>query len=446
MDDRVFKLIAQRGENHLDFQLDYAEATAIFWVNPSKLNPTAFAVAITKCLQKINSWDIDLKTFFDACEPAFTPYDIELYLRSIVSAITRNPVSFKTKKPDGNVKVIRFIGLEKLNEEVTNIIQGEEKVKRWGEMPPNMLNSFKFRDEIVEKAQELGLEYQVIGWEELKNQGFNLICSVGENKKNSSLIILRESSQTSKFTEVKDRRRIVLIGKGICFDTGGLSIKVGNYMRTMKFDMTGAALVASIFLTMAKNGFSKDNEVIALIPISENLIGSDSTKVDSVLTAYGGKSVEISNTDAEGRLILADSISYASKKLEASEIITVATLTGAVRYALGSKYAGVWTSKEDSWDQLKVASDYSGDNIWRLPLDEYYLEELKSGISDLKNSATTGAGGASRAAAFLAAFKNKESFIHFDIANVSNTEGRSNFGLAPLFKTIYFYIDGRLNK
>ncbi|AGX88849.1 M17 family metallopeptidase [Mycoplasma parvum] len=443
MDDRTFKLVAESSrEKHLEFLLDYSKATAIFWIDSSKLNPTAFAVEIKKCLQKINSWQIDLSTFIKACEPTFTPYDIELYLRSIVNAWTRDPVSFKKKK-DINLKAVEFIGVDKLSQEIKNIIDGEEEVKKWGEMPPNMLSSSTFVYEIAKIAEKQNLDCEVWDWEELNRQQFNLICSVGRNKKSSYLIILKEKNSNMK--NLDNRKRIVLIGKGICFDTGGLSIKTGNYMRNMKFDMTGAALVASIFITLAKNGFSKENEIIALLPISENLVGADSMKVDSVITSYGGKSVEISNTDAEGRLILADSISYASKKLKASEIITVATLTGAVKYALGSKYAGVWTSSEDSWKKLEESSAYSGDYIWRLPLDEYYLEELKSEISDFKNSAATSAGGASRAAAFLAAFKDKESFIHFDIANVSNTEGKSSFGLAPLFKTIYFYLNRKVN-
>ncbi|AHC39818.1 cytosol aminopeptidase [Mycoplasma ovis str. Michigan] len=449
-DLRVFQLIAtkvvDKSLKHLDYQVDYENATAKFFIDSAKVQTKEFIPALKSCLESAYSWEVNYKSFLEATAPNFDEFELELCLRSLVDCILRSPKKyFQKEKRNDHKKInrqIKLVGLEDLSEEITNILDGENQIKEWAELPPNILDAEKFVSEIISTSKELDLNYEVFNWEELYSKGFKLTCAVGQNKKNSYLITLREKREEDSN---KKRKKIVIIGKGICFDTGGLSLKTGGNMAGMKFDMTGAGLVAAIFFTLAKSKFSEENEVIALLPISENLIGSDSIKVDSVIQAYGGKFIEISNTDAEGRLLLAEAIAYASRDLEASEIMTVATLTGAVGYALGKKYAGAWSTSEENWKKFNSLSDYTGEYVWRLPLDKYYLEKLKSSIAELKNSATTGIGGASRAAAFLAEFSDNKEFIHLDIANVSSKtcHQHSNIALAPLFKTIYFYLKGR---
>ncbi|WP_258393877.1 M17 family metallopeptidase [Mycoplasma wenyonii] len=449
-DTRVFKLTASKivdpAIRHLDYKIDYEQAEAKFFIDTKRVNTKEFIPALKSCLESAYSWDIDYNSFVEATLPSFDEFELELNLRGIIDSILREPKKYlhKPKKPKSKKagRQIQLVGLKNLSEEITNILSGENQIKDWTELPPNILDAEKFVAEIIASSKELEVEYEVLNWEELNAKGFKLTCAVGQNKRNSYLVTLRENRE--KHTD-KPRKKIAIIGKGICFDTGGLSIKTGGNMTGMKFDMTGAGLVAAIFFALAKNKFSDENEVIAVLPISENLIGSDSIKVDSVIQSYGGKFIEISNTDAEGRLLLAEAISYASKDLEVSEIMTVATLTGAVGYALGKKYAGAWSSSEENWKKFNALAEYTGEYVWRLPLDKYYLEKLKSSIAELKNSATTGAGGASRAATFLAEFRDNKEFIHLDIANVSSTNNHSNTALAPLFKTIYFYLKGEGN-
>ncbi|AFN65070.1 multifunctional aminopeptidase A [Mycoplasma wenyonii str. Massachusetts] len=446
-DTRVFRLVASKiidcEIKHLDYRIDYENASAQFFVDPKKVKTKEFLPALRGCLESAYSWDIDYLSFVEATKTGLKSFELELCLRGLIDSILRTPKKYlhaKKQKPKKTCRQIQLIGLKSASKEITNILSCENQIKDWSELPPNILDAEKFVAEIISCSRELNIDYEVLNWDELNLKGFNLTCAVGQNKRNSYLVTLRESKERRE--KKKDRKRIVIIGKGICFDTGGLSIKTGGNMVGMKFDMTGAGLVAAIFFALAKNKFSDKHEVIAVLPISENLIGSDSIKVDSVIQSYGGKFIEISNTDAEGRLLLAEAISYAAKDLEASEIITVATLTGAVGYALGKKYAGAWSSSEENWKRFNFLADYTGEHVWRLPLDKYYLEKLKSSIAELKNSATTGVGGASRAATFLAEFRDNKDFIHLDIANVSSSSGNSCVALAPLFKTIYFYLKG----
>ncbi|AFO52432.1 multifunctional aminopeptidase A [Candidatus Mycoplasma haematolamae str. Purdue] len=438
-DTRAFKLSAIKGDNHLKIDINYSAATANISIDPSKLVPSEFLSSMKKCLGYALNWEVDFPSFTKI--GGLESYEYELYLKSLIERLMRKPVCFHEKPDNKDIPCIKLVGLDKPSLEASYIVEGETRAKNWAEMPPNILGSTQFVKEVSELAKELNLSCEVLTWEDLKKKGFELSCAVGQNKRNSYLVVLRES-QVDSILKKKERKKVALIGKGICFDTGGLSIKTGNYMRGMKFDMSGSALVASIFFALSKAGFSEEKELIALLPVSENLVGSESIKVDSVLRSYSGKSVEITNTDAEGRLVLAEAMTYAAKDLGASELITIATLTGAIKYALGSKYSGAWTTLESQWKELSEAAEYAGEHLWRMPLDEYYLEELRSNIADLKNSAATGAGGSSRAATFLSEFREGKDYIHLDIANTSNTEGKNQVGLAPLFKTLYFYIKG----
>ncbi|CCE67018.1 M17 family metallopeptidase [Candidatus Mycoplasma haematominutum] len=440
IDKRVFNLSAKVGENHLKSECDYSKAQAVLFIDLDKLEPGEFITSLKQCLSYAIHWEVDFPSFSKACAPTFSEFDLELYLRSAIETFNRKPISFRTdKEKDEATGHIKLTGLKKENEEISHIVSAETQAKNWAEMPPNILSAEKFVSELKDEAKKLKVVCEVFNWESLKKKGFNLTCAVGQNKKNSYLVILKKGTG-------KSAQKISLVGKGICFDTGGLSLKTGNYMVDMKFDMSGAALVGATFFALAKTKFTPKHDLFALLTISENLIGSESIKVDSVLTSFGGQTVEISNTDAEGRLLLAEGISYAAKELKSSEIISIATLTGAVKYALGTKYAGAWTTSDLIWEKLYRTSRYTGDYIWRLPLDKIYLKEMKSQIADLKNAATTGAAGASRAATFLAEFREKKDYIHLDIANVSNTEDKAKVALAPLLKTLYFYTKDFMTK
>ncbi|MGB7977869.1 MAG: leucyl aminopeptidase [Chlamydiales bacterium] len=211
----------------------------------------------------------------------------------------------------------------------------------------------------------------------------------------------------------KSDEQVVLVGKGITYDTGGLSIKPTDGMLDMKCDMAGAATVLSAVRIAAVLGLKVN--VTALMPLTENCIGSKSYKLGDVYRAYSGKTIEINNTDAEGRLVLADAIAYAAQNLKPGCIIDVATLTGSCVVALGDGISGLFSNDDGLAEQLAESSERTDELIWRFPMHSDYKESLKSEIADMKNSGGREAG-AIKAALFLQEFAGTVPWAHLDIA------------------------------
>jgi leucyl aminopeptidase len=211
---------------------------------------------------------------------------------------------------------------------------------------------------------------------------------------------------------------VVLAGKGITFDSGGISLKPGTGMWMMKNDMSGAAAVVGAVLALAK---SRSNvNVVAVAALAENMPGSAATRPGDVVKAHNGKTIEILNTDAEGRLVLADAVSYAGKRFRPAAIVDVATLTGAVVGALGDEYAGLLTRHDALAAQLLTAGQSSGEALWRLPLHDNYAEDMKSDIADIKNVVEGGGPGAGLGGHFIGYFVDKATpWAHLDIAGTA---------------------------
>ncbi|MCO8019929.1 leucyl aminopeptidase [Brevundimonas diminuta] len=210
---------------------------------------------------------------------------------------------------------------------------------------------------------------------------------------------------------------VALLGKGITFDSGGISLKPGANMGNMKMDMSGAASVVGAVLALAKGGAPVD--VVAVAALSENMPGGNAIRPADVLTAMNGKTIEIVSTDAEGRLVLADAVVWADTTMNPAAIVDVATLTGSVGGALGGDYAGLFSRHDALADQLKTAGDASGETLWRLPLHPSYVRATSSTIADIKNSGDGGAG-AGTGAHFIGYFARPETpWAHLDIANMA---------------------------
>jgi len=214
------------------------------------------------------------------------------------------------------------------------------------------------------------------------------------------------------YTSKKSNDRTVLIGKGITYDTGGLSLKPTTSMETMKSDMSGAGVVLGVIYAVAM--LDLDINITGIIPATENAIDGKSYKPGDVYISYSGKSVEVENTDAEGRLILADAITYAVKKLNPSRIIDIATLTGAISIALGEEIAGVFSNDDKIWKMIKKSAESTGEKVWRMPLYDGYREKLNSRIADIKNVGGKEAG-AITGALFLKEFTEDIPWMHLDI-------------------------------
>lgn len=230
------------------------------------------------------------------------------------------------------------------------------------------------------------------------------------------------------YRPVNPKKKVVIIGKGITFDTGGLSLKGAEHMETMKLDMSGAAAVLAVFKTLASLG--SKTEVVGLIAACENMPSGKALKPGDILTVMNGKTIEVLNTDAEGRLTLADAISYAVIKEKPDEIIDLATLTGACMVALGQEIAGLWGNNDKLISRIEISAGITGEKIWEMPLSLEYKELIKSHIADIKNTQTGRFGGAITAALFLEEFVDSIPWVHLDIAGPSYAE--KDTPLAPL--------------
>jgi leucyl aminopeptidase len=229
-----------------------------------------------------------------------------------------------------------------------------------------------------------------------------------------------------------------MAGKGITFDSGGISLKPGNGMWAMKGDMGGAAAVIATALSLAKS--QAPVNVVAVAALAENMPGPGASRPGDVVKAYNGRTIEILNTDAEGRLVLADAVSYAERRFRPAAIIDVATLTGAVSTALGDEYAGLFSRSDPLAAQLQAAGEQTGEHLWRLPLHSNYATDMRSKIADIKNVVEGGGPGAGLGAHFIGYFVESTPWAHLDIASVdlrtsslpTVPEGFSGFGVRLL--------------
>lgn len=261
---------------------------------------------------------------------------------------------------------------------------------------------------------EATMSCEVFGPPEMKKLGMEAI-----------LAISRGSDEEPRFIVLKYRggssKTVCFVGKGITFDTGGLSLKDSKNMETMKMDMAGAAAILGVFSVLS--AFKPKVNVVGLIAATENMPGPKAIKPGDVVRAMNGKTIEILNTDAEGRVVLADALSYAGMKVKPNVIIDLATLTGACMVALGEEIAGMFTDDETLAKDLKSSAAASGENIWAMPLSKEYKELLKSEVADVKNISGSRYGGAINGALFLAEFAPEGiPWAHLDIAGPAYAE------------------------
>jgi len=278
--------------------------------------------------------------------------------------------------------------------------------------PPSHLNPTSYLEEIKILANENQLSLKIISGKELYEQGMECLYSVSTGSIHKSSLLILEN----KPTKPSNKKPICLIGKGVTFDSGGINIKRSDeILEKMKYDMAGSAVVASTVLALKKMNVNK--HIIAVLGLAENMVGANAYKPGDILKAYNGKTVEIINTDAEGRLALADALSYVCKNYDPEFIFDIATLTGAAVTALGYDIVPILGN---NLAFVKSISDFSyevGEKCWPLPLDKIYLKYIKGDISDLKNVHEGMNAGVITAAIFLNEFvDSKVKWVHFDIA------------------------------
>jgi leucyl aminopeptidase len=263
-------------------------------------------------------------------------------------------------------------------------------------------------------AKSFGVELKVFDRKKLEQFGAGGILGVSRGSSTEPYLACLKYIPTNG----KPKKKVALVGKGVTFDSGGLSIKSGEGMMWMKYDMAGAATVIGVMRTIAET--KPDIQVEAYLPLVENMVSGTSIHPGDVLKTVSGKTVEVLNTDAEGRLILADALEIAEQG-NPDVIIDVATLTGAVVVALGTSYTGYFTRSDELSEQLNMVANNTEEGFWRLPLDPNAKKKLKSSIADLKNIGDRW-GGAVSAAVFLSHFVKTENWLHLDIAGTAFSE------------------------
>ena len=327
--------------------------------------------------------------------------------------------------------------------EALAIGQGITLAKDLANSPSNLCTPSFMATTAKSLAKEYSLDYQVLDQEEMQKLGMNSLLSVAKGSCEApKLIVLHYRGQKDK--KHKNFKPVVLIGKGVTFDSGGISLKPGADMDHMKFDMSGAATVLGTINAVAKMNLPINLSVI--LPCVENMPGGTASKPGDIVTSLSGKTIEILNTDAEGRLILCDALTYA-EGFKPAIVIDVATLTGACVIALGRVASGLFANDQTLSDELVSASEVSGDRLWPLPIWEDYQDLLNSPFADMANIGDRSAGSIS-AACFLARFAEKFTWAHLDIAGTAYDSGKGKCSTGrpiPLLTHYLLHRAGKLN-
>ena len=346
-----------------------------------------------------------------------------------------------TKKPGKNdQKTIYFLtsdqSFSKTIKEGESVIEGINLARDIANEPGNKFTPEDFRNECEKISQQHKYEFTALSEKEMEKLGMGCFMAVTKGSSLPAYLNIMKYIHSAK------AKTLLLVGKGLTFDSGGYSLKPPSSMDGMKFDMCGGAAVLGV---MKAIGFLKPKmNIVAMIPSSENLINGQAVKPGDIHEAYNSKTVEIVNTDAEGRLILCDSIAYGVEKYKPDFVIDLATLTGACMIALGKYNAGLMSDNDELAEHLLASSKRTGDAVWRLPLGQEYNKDLESPYADLKNVGSR-YGGAITAACFLREFTNGIPWAHLDIAgiamDVKNIEyypsvGATGFGVHLIIDSI----------
>ena len=369
------------------------------------------------------------------------------HLSAMVEGIKLSDYSFNNYKRDEDRNDLNQVRILIINDIKNNqkIIQHSVVVsdavlftRDISNLPPNDCSPKDLVTFSKKLSENQKVKVRVIEKEEMKSYGFEGILAVGKGSASSPKLIVLEYPGSTK------NRPIVIVGKAVTFDTGGISIKPSEKMEEMKFDKCGGCNVLGIMKAVSDLGL--DTNVIGIIPAVENMPSGTSYRPGDIIKMYNRKTVEVLNTDAEGRIILGDALSFAVKTFAPKAIIDMATLTGAAIIALGTNVAALVGNNDDLVTKILEYSNQTGEKIWQLPLFEEYKEQLKSSNADMKNIGGRSAG-AITAAAFLSNFVEDVPWVHLDIAGTAwtqegtkeksyNPKGATGFGIRTIVKYI----------
>ena len=303
--------------------------------------------------------------------------------------------------------------------------------------PGNVLHPDEYAKRLS-SLKKIGLKVKVYDQKKLKKLGMNTLLGVGQGSIRGSYLV------TMEWNGLKSNSKpLAFVGKGVCFDTGGISLKPAKFMEDMTYDMAGSAVVVGLMKSLALRK-AKVNAV-GVVGLVENMPGGNAQRPGDIVKSYSGKTVEVLNTDAEGRLVLADALTYTEEKFKPKFIIDLATLTGAIIVSLGSEYAGLFSNDDKLSSQLINAGENVEEKVWRMPLNKNFDKLIDSKNADMQNINYVGGAGSTTAAQFLQRFiLNKTPWAHLDIAGMAfskyggalNSAGATGYGVRLLNKLI----------
>jgi leucyl aminopeptidase len=352
----------------------------------------------------------------------------------------------ETKEPTSKIEEVTILinsdslRFQSVVEKANIIVEAVNFARDIGNLPPNDCPPAHLASIAVSLAQDYGMKVRIMDRYELENMGMGGIVAVGKGSNNPPKLIVLEYNGAND----PQQKPYLLVGKAVTFDTGGISIKPSEKMDEMKFDKCGGCTVLAVIRAIASIKLAVN--VVGIVPSVENMPSATSYRPGDIIRMYNGKSVEVLNTDAEGRMILADAIAYGISTYSPKSVIDLATLTGAAIIALGANVAAMIGSNKQLVDRLRKLSDKTGEKMWELPLYNEYHEQIRSTYADIKNVGGR-PGGAITAAAFLSNFVNDVPWVHIDIAGTAwtqegtheksyNHRGATGFGVRTLVKLL----------
>jgi len=391
----------------------------------------------------IKSNSVNELSFFDANISFFNSKNSS-FIYEFFHGLKLKSYSFEKYKTKPDNKIFNFYISEKLKKEIekansrlSSILSGVNLTKDLVSEPGNVLHP----DEYVNRIKSLssfGLKINVLDQKKLKKLGMNALIGVGQGSIRGSYLVTIEWNGSTK-----KQRPLSFVGKGVCFDTGGISLKPAKFMEDMTYDMAGSAVVVGLMKTLALRK-AKVNAV-GVVGLVENMPDGNAQRPGDIVKSFSGKTIEILNTDAEGRLVLADALTYTERKFKPQFIIDLATLTGAIIVSLGSEYAGLFSNDDKISEKLFKAGEKVGEKVWRMPLNKNYDKLINSKKADMQNINYVGGAGSITAAQFLQRFiLDKTPWAHLDIAGMAfskyggalNSGGATGYGVRLLNQLI----------
>jgi len=398
--------------------------------------------------EAINLKKVSIEILIDTL-PDKIKNDISIIQNILIGALSKN-YSFNDYKIEKKSKKILNFKLICSNKNYISkcikyakcINEGVSETRNLVTTPPNILNPKNFANQIA-KLKSTGLKIEILDEKKLKSLGMNALLGVGQGSQNKSYVAIMKWNGKSK-----NSKPLCFVGKGVCFDTGGISLKPARFMEEMKYDMAGAGTVTGLMKTLALRK-AKVN-AIGVVGLVENMPDGNAQRPGDVVKSYSGKTIEILNTDAEGRLVLADLLTYTEKRFEPRFIINLATLTGAIIISLGNEYAGLFSNNDQLAERINKVGYKDNEKAWRLPLDKQFDQLIDSQIADVQNINYSGGAGSITAAQFLQRFILKKTpWAHLDIAGMAWTKkntktipvGATGYGVKLLNRLVEEYYE-----